>query len=238
MASVAWGSKLVVHSGEVTIPMRSLRSVDISGRGWAIPVLADLGGLQAAGFPQQGGQRAVVDLTTDAGQMQVDVEIVATEGDLMLRPPRKQAIRAAALTDQRRQNVRGPLSLEFRGTVMSKAGARQGLRPSVSRRPRQQGYLAAMGPGEGAQAHLVGSTTSISAGGICVDLEESVPVAAGDSLYGEMTLPNGDLVPALMLVLEETTKGFRAEFTDISPIDAERLVRLVFHRERGELAQR
>lgn len=239
MASVARGSKLVVRSGERCVPMRSLRSVDISGTGWAIPVLADLNSLLAAGLPGAPGQRVVLDLTTDAGPVQVDVEIVATDGDLMLRAPRKQAsrpVRAAALTDQRRENVRGPVRLEFRGTVMSRAGARVGLRGPVSR--REKGALAAMGPGEGARAHLVGATTSISAGGVCVDLDESVPVEAGDSLYGEITLANGDLVPALMIVLEQTGKGFRAEFTDISPIDSERLVRLVFHRERGELANR
>lgn len=102
----------------------------------------------------------------------------------------------------------------------------------------QRGLLAASGPGPDAQAELVGVTTSISAGGVCVDLSQAVPFAVGGTLYGEITLPNGDLVPTLMIVLEETRDGFRAEFTDISPIDTERLVRLVFHRERAELAER
>ncbi len=51
MASVAWGSKLVVRSGDLRVPMRSLRSVDISGSGWAIPVIADVSRLLAAGLP-------------------------------------------------------------------------------------------------------------------------------------------------------------------------------------------
>jgi hypothetical protein len=237
MASVAWGSKLVVRSGDLRIPMRSLRSVDISGSGWAIPVLADVSSLLAAGLPGKPGQKVVVDLTTESGTLQVDVEIVATEGDLMLRPPRRspsRALRPAALTDQRRENVRGPVRLEFRGATMSEVPV---IRMSGTRRPTP-GTRAAMGPGDGAQADLVGSTTSISAGGVCVALEEGGTPAVGAAVYGEITLPGGDLVPTLLIVVEQTGEGFRAEFTDISRIDTERLVRLVFHRERGDLARR
>ncbi len=234
MASVAWGSKLVVRSGDLRVPMRSLRSVDISGSGWAIPVIADVSRLLAAGLPGKPGHRVVVDLTTESGPVQVDVEIVATEGDLMIRPPRSRPSRPlqpAALTDQRRENVRGPVRLEFRGATMSRV-------PVIRTGRRTPGDLAAMGPGTGAQADLVGATTSISAGGLCVDLDEGASPVIGVPLYGEITLPGGDLVPALLVVVEQTAGGFRAEFSDISRIDTERLVRLVFNRERGELSRR
>lgn len=237
MASVAWGSKLVVRCGDLSVVMRSLRSADLGTPGWAIPVMADVDRLVAAGLTE--GRAVTLEVTTDQGPSRLDVEIVVTEGDLMLRAPRRQParpVRAAALTDQRRENVRGAVGLEFRGTLMGHAGT--SLRPSVSRQSRQKGLLAAMGPGEGAQAHLVGVTTSISAGGVCVELEQEVPLAPGDSVYGELTLPGGDLVPAILLVLQKTADGFRGEFTDISPLDTERLVRLVFHRDRGELAGR
>jgi hypothetical protein len=199
-----------------------------------IPVLADVSSLLAAGLPGKPGHQVVVDLTTEAGPVQVDVEIVATEGDLMLRPPRRRPSRAlhpAALTDQRRENVRGPVRLEFRGATMKRLPVIRTGRPTP-------GTRAAMGPGDGAQADLVGFTTSVSAGGVCVDLAEGAIPAAGAPVYGEITLPGGDLVPALLIVVEQAGEGFRAEFADISRIDTERLVRLVFHRERGDLAHR
>ncbi|GAB3267570.1 PilZ domain-containing protein [Kineosporia babensis] len=233
MRSIARGSRLVAGSGEVTVTMRSLRTVELSGTGWAIPVIADLAALQASGLS---GRTVAVDVSTEAGPVQLEVEIVATSGDFMLRAPQvrpSQAIHPAALSGQRRENVRGPVRLEFRGAVLDARAA-----TPRGRRRHGPGYLAAMGPGEGAQADLVGATTSVSAGGVCVDLEYTVPLAENMPLYGEMTLPNGDLVPALMVVREQTPKGFRAEFTDISPIDSERLVRLVFQRERSELAGR
>lgn len=233
MASVAWGSRLVVRSGDVRIPMRSLRNVEISGSGWAIPVLADVTRLLAAGLPGKPGQKVVADLTTETGPLQVDVEIVATEGDLMLRSPRARPARAAhpGLAGQRRENVRGQVRLEFRGATMS-------AMPRLRTGRHAPGTLAAMGPGDGALADLVGFTTSVSAGGVGVDLDEGVVPAVGSVVYGEITLPGGDLAPALLIVLEHTGTGFRAEFTDISRIDTERLVRLVFHRERTGLIRK
>ncbi|MBT0772457.1 PilZ domain-containing protein [Kineosporia sp. J2-2] len=234
--SVARGSKLVVRAGDVTVPMRSLRSVDISGTGWAIPVMADLDSL--ARLPDSD---CVLDLTTDGGPVRVDVEVVAADGDLVLRSPRARPsgpIHPASLTDQRRENVRGPLRLGFRGTAMAMAATSGHGRRQPRRRTLQPGLLAARGPGADAHADLVGGTTSISAGGVQVELEDPAELAAGATVYGEITLPDGDLVPALMLVVEQTRNGFRAEFTDISPLDTERLVRLVFNRERSGLAGR
>ncbi|GLY18468.1 PilZ domain-containing protein [Kineosporia rhizophila] len=232
MASVAAGSRLVVRSGEVGVTLRVLRGVDVGRAGWAVPVLADLEHLKSL---VDAGLRVVVEIPAEDGPLRVEAELVVTEADLTLRAPRARptrAIRAAALTDQRRENVRGPVQLEFRGTLMQRP-------PTTPRgRRRSPGYLAALGPGDGAQADLVGTTTSVSAGGVCVDLEQGRPLAEGLTLYGEITLPNGDLVPALLLVVEQTPQGFRAEFTDISPIDSERLVRLVFDRERSGLAKR
>ncbi|GLY31613.1 PilZ domain-containing protein [Kineosporia sp. NBRC 101731] len=241
MASIAWGSKLVVRAGDVEVSMRSLRTVDLTGSGWAIPVMADLQSLQDAGLPDPASGPLTVDLTTDSGPIRMDVEIVATAGDLMLRSAKtrpSEALRPASLTDQRRENVRGPVNLEFRGTLMGRPDQTGVRRGPPTRRPLQPGSLAAMGPGPEAMATLIGVTTSISAGGLCADLEESAPITPGVQIYGEVTLPGGDLVPVLMIVLEETRKGFRAEFTDISPIDRERLVRLVFNRERTERANR
>ena len=238
MASVATGSRLVVHAGEVGVTLRVLRGVDVGRAGWTVPVMADLEHLKSlvdAGGPGAHTHRVVVEIPSEDGPLRMDAEIVVTEADLTLRAPRARptrAIRAAALTDQRRENVRGLVKLEFRGTLMQRP-------PSTPRgRRRSPGHLAALGPGDGAQAELVGSTTSVSAGGVCVDLGQGRPLAEGLTLYGEITLPNGDLVPALLLVVEQTPQGFRAEFSDISPIDSERLVRLVFDRERGGLAKR
>lgn len=234
MASIEQGSRLVVRAGDVAVTVRALRGVDLTRNSWAIPVIADLDRLQAAGLP---GAPAVVDLTSSAGTIETEVEMVCTAGDLMLRSkPRKpsRSIRPAALADQRRQDVRGPVQLEFRGTVLDQ----DPVRPAGSRR-RTPGLIAAAGPGQDTVADLAGVTVSVSAGGVRVRLEEDFDIpCAGAAIYGEITLPAGDLVPAMMTVREATADGFRAGFSDISPLDSERLVRLVFHRERIDLRER
>lgn len=233
MVTIERGARLTVRSGDVALRLRALRRVDVARSGWAVPVIADAQQLQTAGLPEA----AVVELKTETGAVEVEVEMVHTAGDLMLRSRSRQAsraIRAAALSDQRRQDVRGPVRLEFRGMVLATSPV-----AATGSRRRTPGLLAAAGPGEGAVADLVGATTSISAGGVRVQLEPDVPVpSVGDPLYGEITLPVGDIVPALLTVVEVTESGFRAGFVDISPLDSERLVRLVFHRERSDLRTR
>jgi hypothetical protein len=85
---------------------------------------------------------------------------------------------------------------------------------------------------------LQGVTATGSGGGLSVDLRAAAGLVPGARIYVEIGMPGGDLAPAVMTVLEHDGPRVRAEFVDISQLDRERLVRLVFTRQRAELAER
>jgi hypothetical protein len=70
------------------------------------------------------------------------------------------------------------------------------------------------------------------------DLRANVGLVPGARIYLELGLPGGDLALAVMSVIDQRGPRVRASFVDISPLDRERLVRLVFKRQRAELADR
>ena len=221
-ASVAAGSRLLVHmAGGGTAVLRSLRAVSLSD-GWCIPVLADAAALAAPA--------TAVDLPTDDGMVRVDVELVRLDGALALHAPGL----ADAVLVQRRSDLRGALRLRVRGALLSAGPVR---------RARGGAETVAATPSD-LPAAVEGTTLSVSAGGValCVDGPGGT-LPAGARLYAEFELPGGELVPAVLAVVEHAegdagSSFLRGRFLDISPRDRERLVKLVFARHREELAAR
>jgi hypothetical protein len=218
MTTVAAGSRLLVHGGQAPVTLRALRAVDLAG-GWAVTVLGDLASLQAAELT---GQTMAVDFPTPNGLLRLDAEIVQAEGGFLLRAPR---MRAAAIVEQRRENVRALVRLPLRGTVLATAST------------RSQASEAIAASGDDGLV-LAGSTETVSGGGVSLGLQGAGGVAAGATIYVELGMPGGDLAPAVLSVLEHGGSALRARFVDLSPLDRERLVRLVFTQQRADLAER
>jgi PilZ domain len=216
MAALMAGSRILVVAGASRpIVLRALRSADLSG-GWVVPVLAGLGALEAAGAEHGSAGEPwpiEIDVVTDAGRLRLEAELVSTGELLLVRAP---GLRTAALTEQRRTDVRGRVAIEVRGTV-----------------------LAAPAPA----SVLTGVTTTVSGGGLCVLLGDAPrAVTAGCRLYVELSMPGGEPAPAVVSVVsrEPSPDGVlvRMRFTDISARDTERLVRLVFSQPQAEPGQR
>ena len=216
MTTVASGSKVLVHGSQSTVTLRSLRSVDLDG-GWSVGVLGDLGQLEAAGVS---APLVDVEFVIDGTRVRLDAELVKSEGVFLLRAP---GLRTAALEEQRRENVRALIRLPLRGTVLTASDS-----PT---RPRGDEQVSG-------DIQLSGVTRTVSGGGISVELEEQSGVVPGTTIYIELEMPSGELAPAVLTVVEQEGPTVRARFVDISPLDRERLVRLVFTRQRAELAER
>jgi hypothetical protein len=219
MTTVAAGSKLVVHGPDSPVVLRVLREAQLVG-GWSVAVLGDVAALQASGVT---GTPVLVEFPTESGMLGLDAEIVHADGTFLLRAP---GLRAAALVEQRRENVRALVRLPLRGTVLAAQA------PATRAQANQD--IAYGGPG----VALAGITESVSGGGISLALEGADEVAPGATIYLEIGMPGGDLAPAVLTVLDQDGMVLRARFVDISPLDRERLVRLVFTQQRAELAER
>jgi hypothetical protein len=81
---------------------------------------------------------------------------------------------------------------------------------------------------------------NVSAGGVLAVLNSNPEglLRVGMHLPAEMTLPSGDQVTAVLQVVELRGWWVRMAFAQIDPRAREKLVRLVFTRERAALAQR
>jgi hypothetical protein len=226
MAATKVGSRIVVRGAAgPPLTLRALRAIELEG-GWAVPVMADLTAIFNAGLDS--GQ-VEIEVSTDRGTVCLDAEIVHSDGNFVVRAP---GLRTAAVTEQRRENVRASLALSVRGTVLSTRGGPAGAEP-VTR------HDSPAGP----RQVLDGLTRTVSAGGLCV-VFGALPSGAqqGARLYLELTMPGGELAPAVVSVVERAPVKdgvlARLRFLDISPLDSERLVRMVFARQRADLAER
>lgn len=219
MASVVAGGRVTVHGPRRAVVMRALRRAQLTS-GWRLPVLVDAAALDEAGV---GGDPCPAELATDDGTVLLDATLERLDGSLLLRDP---AMSVAALTEQRREDVRARVSLDLRGRLLQ--GSYTDLTPTD---------LAARPAGRVEIADLAGRTRSISAGGIAATVTGPVP-AAGSRVYLELAFPHGELAPAVLNVVATDGGLLRGRFVDISPRDRERLVRLVFARHRVELAAR
>lgn len=223
MAATKVGTRIVVKGRSGRLMLRALRAIELEG-GWAVPVMADLAALASAGI--QAGD-VEIDVLTDRGSVCLDAELVHSDGMFLVRAP---GLRTASITEQRRENVRAAVSMPVRGTILT---ARRGPGEQVSRHD---------GP-TGPRHVLEGTTRTVSATGMSV-VFGALPAGAqeGTRLYLEFTMPGGDVAPAVATVVQrQPVSGgvlARVRFLDISPLDSERLVRIVFARQRAELAER
>jgi PilZ domain len=236
MATVAAGSRLLVHGERVPLSLRSLRAVELAG-GWSVPVMGDAAALQAAGLLSGA---AVVEFPTDHGPVRLDAELIRTDGRFVLRAP---GLRTAAMVEQRRENVRGVVQLPLRGSVLAAASdpTRSAARSQSGPKARPRTFSQQSGPAapdDGVSVILEGFTETVSGGGISAELTGATGFSPGTKIYVELRMPSGDLAPAVMTVLEHEGSKVRARFSDISALDRERLVRLVFTKQRVDLAER
>jgi PilZ domain-containing protein len=222
MISVTAGSRLLVHGTACAVVVRALRAADLEG-GWSVAVLGDAAALQAAGLT---GRTAVVEFPTDHGPVRLDAEIVHADGSFLLRAP---GLRTAAVVEQRREDVRALVRLPLRGTVLAAASAATRSQATDDIDARPDGVVGVV---------LAGSTQTVSGGGVSLELQDTPGIAAGTTIYLELGMPGGDVAPAVLTVIDHDGPTVRARFVDISPLDRERLVRLVFTRQRADLAER
>jgi hypothetical protein len=221
MSTVAAGSKLLVQGTQAPVVLRTLRPARLEG-GWAVAVLGDVAAVQAAGLT---GRTVAVEFPTENGPVRLDAEVVHADGNFLLRAP---GLQPAAIVEQRRENVRALVRLPLRGTVLAATALTR----------FQAAEQIADGVGGELGGILAGSTETVSGGGISLELPGAAGVLTGTRIYIEIGMPGGDLAPAVLSVLERDGSTLRAQFVDISPLDRERLVRLVFTRQRAELAER
>jgi c-di-GMP-binding flagellar brake protein YcgR len=205
MTSVAAGTRLVLRTTDGEIAVRTLADVELEP-GWSIPVMANVAALT--------GADGTIEIVTPIGPVQVEAHLVVTQDRMHLEAgsgDRDEAL----LAQQRRDDVRGPLSLPLRGAAVD-ALSREAL----------------------TEVQLEGSTVSVSAGGLAATLSESLDAPHGARLYLEIELPDGQLVPTVVSVVSLNEGRLRARFVDIAPVDRERLVRMVFAEQRRQLAER
>jgi hypothetical protein len=222
MISVAAGSRLLVHGPASPVVLRALRPAELEG-GWSVAVLGDVAALQAADLT---GRTAVVEFPTDHGTVRLDAEIVQADGSFLLRAP---GLRTAAIVEQRREDVRALVRLPLRGTVLAAASAPTRSQATEDIDARPDGAVGVV---------LAGTTETVSGGGVSLALEDAPGIVTGTTIYLELGMPGGDLAPAVLTVIDHQGATVRARFVDISPLDRERLVRLVFTRQRADLAER
>jgi hypothetical protein len=154
----------------------------------------------------------VVEIPTDTGLFSAPAHLGVCDGALELRPG---AADAPALL-QRRDDVRGRVALPLRAAAADGAAER------------------ALG-----DAVLEGVTIDVSAGGLSIDVgPDGIPTPRGARFYLELALPEGEVVPAVVSVVQAGDQRLGARFVDIAPADTDRLARLVFRLQREELAAR
>jgi hypothetical protein len=203
MASVSAGSRLVLRTTTGTVSLRALRDVELQGR-WSVPVLAPLRALSDGD--------GVLEMITETGLYSVAAHLRLEDDVLELCP----GTGSAPTLLQRRQDIRGRVSLPVRAAALD-AAAERVLADRV----------------------VEGVTLDVSGGGVGVDLHpRSEPTPYGARLYVEISLPGGTLMPAVVAVVELSDRRLHGRFVDIAPIDRERLVRLVFEEHRRELLAR
>lgn len=211
MTSVPVGSRVLLRSSTGSATLRVLHEAVLDAE-WSIPVIGLASALQHGA--------ATFELVTDGGPLTVEGYLHLTRSGLTLRPGPRPAEADSApepvpALQQRREYVRAAVRLPLRGAAVD----------AVSRNAV-------------AEAVLTGSTVSVSAGGVCAELRSASTIPTAARLYLELELPGGQLAPTVVSVVEGSAGWLRAQFVDIAPIDRERLVRLVFARQREELAQR
>jgi hypothetical protein len=211
MVAVSAGDRVVLRTGGATLALRVLRPAELVGA-WRLHVLAPVGRAgRVSGFLEVAGPLG--------GTVRLPARLALADEGLVLEAGRLDEP-TGTLADpeegQRRQDVRGELHLPVRVAALDGRGERA-----------LQGRV------------LDGHTLDVSAGGARLGLPglRTAP-AAGARLYVELTLPGDALAPAVVEVVTGDAGEVQARFTDVAPVDRERLARLVFEAERRLLAER
>jgi len=206
------------------ISLRALASADAATR--QVPVLASSEALDLG--------RGHVEIAAASGLLTAPASVVRDGRDGL-------AVRfdSARQVTQRRDAVRGDVELSLLVAVRhdyleavdggaAPARGRAALRAVAGTGPRAVGRV------------LRGRTVNVSAGGLLAVMHANPEgfLRVGMRLPAEMTLPSGEQVSAVLEVIELRGWWVRTAFAEIEPRAREKLVRLVFTRERAALAQR
>jgi hypothetical protein len=143
---------------------------------------------------------------------------------------------SAGLVTVPAQVVRTPEAVVLRlGAVLHREQRREAVRGDVA-----LDVLIAVPDGSGAHRRVVrGRTVNVSAGGLMVELASSGEgVDAPSVLDAEITLSEDVHVPAVLNVVAVQGRGLRTAFVRIDAGAQQELVKLVFARERAQLAAR
>jgi hypothetical protein len=236
---VVAGSTMVFVASGRRVALRALASADSAT--CQVPVLASSEALELG--------PGHVEIAAVTGLLTAPASVVRDgEDGLAVR------FESAREVTQRREAVRGDVELSLLVAVRDdeeppgvdrSAGRRGGLSTGsgmISRRGlRAVGRPGADQAGAPATGRVVrGRTVNVSAGGVLAVLSSNPEglLRVGMRLPAEMTLPSGDQVTAELQVVELRGWWVRMAFAQIDPRAREKLVRLVFTRERAALAQR
>jgi len=208
------------------ISLRALASADAATR--QVPVLASSEALDLG--------RGHVEIAAASGLLTAPASVVRDGRDGLA--VRFESVRRVT---QRREAVRGDVELGLLvavrhdyleavdgGAAPARGRAGAGLRAVAGTGPRAVGRV------------LRGRTVNVSAGGLLAVMQANPEglLRVGMRLPAEMTLPSGEQVSAVLEVIELRGWWVRTAFAEIDPRAREKLVRLVFTRERAALAQR
>jgi hypothetical protein len=225
---VVAGSTMVFVASGRRISLRALASADAATR--QVPVLASSEALDLG--------RGHVEIAAASGLLTAPASVVRDGRDGLA--VRFESVRRVT---QRREAVRGDVELSLlvavrhddlqasdgdAGPARGRGSGRAVLRAVGSTGPRPVGSV------------LRGRTVNVSAGGLLAVMHANPDglLRIGMRLPAEMTLPSGEQVSAVLEVIELRGWWVRTAFTEIDPRAREKLVRLVFTRERAALAQR
>ena len=237
MPDVVAGSTMVFVAAGRRIPLRALASADADTH--QVPVLASSEALDLGS--------GHVEIAAVSGLLTAPASVVRDGQDgLAVR------FQSARQVTQRREAVRGELELSLLVAVRDDDAApvagtvppRGRLRAAGPRAAGPSRAASSAGTDQGrprpAGRVLRGRTVNVSAGGLLAVLHANPDglLRVGMRLPAEMTLPSGDQVSAVLQVVELRGWWVRTAFIDIDPRSREKLVRLVFSRERAALAQR
>lgn len=197
---------------------------------WSVPVMV---AGEALGLGE-GRARFV----THVGLMHVPARLVATDDGLVLEGL------GTPQTTQRRMAVRQPIELPLRLRVPTDPPPQpwRGLDDDEDEGPSwDPDDIADVVPRPaGPVVTVTGSTLNVSAGGIMARLDRHCPELQPRhrGIIVELTLPDGDVVEAEMMVVELQHSTLRGPFTAMSPRGRDHLTRVIFAYEREALAER
>lgn len=219
------GAAMTLKAGGRRVRLRALTETHVGDADdgvWQIPVMA-------SGDDLADGLNGTVEIATAQGLVLAEAQVVRGPSGCLLQG--EHTLRRLQRRSEVRQPVELPLSLAVptRAPVFKDTELDHDVTVSETVRPER-----------GPVQIVTGSTLNVSAGGIMARLDRHVPDLElfRRDVYLELTLPDGEVVPARMRIIELTHSTLRGPFLAISTRGRERLARLVFAEERAALVER